>query len=87
MRPRRSNPRTHNERIASLPVERRVPRRPVRLAGARARSVPVPWLGGLARGPALLPVPLVLTALLVGAVRTRMAATVKTWIILGRWGP
>jgi len=63
------------------------------------RSVPVPWLGSPALGPALPPVPLVLAALLVGAVGARvalapsrsdavgaLAATVETWTLLGRGG-
>jgi hypothetical protein len=65
----------------------------------RSRSAPVPWLGSLALGPALPPVPLVLAALLVGAVGARvalapsrsdaagvLAAAVETWIIIGRGG-
>jgi hypothetical protein len=70
------------------------------MEGAReSRSVSVPSLGSPALGPALLPVPLVLAALLVGAVGARvalapsrsdavgaLAATVETWIFLGRGG-
>ena len=68
-------------------------------AARESRSVPVPQLGSLALGPALPPVPLVLAALLVGAVGARvalapsrsdavgaLAAAVETWIILGRGG-
>jgi hypothetical protein len=82
---------------ASLPATRTNSRR---IEGTHeSRSVPVPWLGSLALGPALPPVPLVLAALLVGAVGARvalapsrsdaegaLAATVETWIILGRGG-
>jgi hypothetical protein len=83
---------------ANLPVARA--NSPHTEGTRESRSVPVPWLGSLALGPALPPVPLVLAALLVGAVGARvalapsrsdavgaLAASVETWIILGRGGP
>src|SRR3712207_6547968 len=80
---------------ANLPVTR--PNSRDRESARGSRSVPVPSLGSLALGPALPPVPLVLAALLVGAVGARvalapsrsdavgaLAATVETWTLLGR---